>query len=112
MRAPPDVLAMTEVTAPEPPERPALLERAAALNAPLPPARPASRSGAKSSNAAPIGGISTAPAKVSGANAAPARAVAMASASPYGGLMYDAFTAAEPGGAAGQGFAGLRGSTP
>ena len=38
--APRGILALTEVDAPEPPERPAILDRAAALNAPLPPLPP------------------------------------------------------------------------
>jgi uncharacterized protein YcbK (DUF882 family) len=39
--APRGILALTETGAPEPSERPAILDRAAALNAPLPPVRPA-----------------------------------------------------------------------
>jgi uncharacterized protein YcbK (DUF882 family) len=115
--APPNVMALAEVTAPEPPERPALLDRAAALAAPLPPLRLSAR-------AASASGISRAAKTVAAANppaAAPAtRALAMISgteaaapkpANPYGPLSYDAFkTGADPLPSAG--FADLRGSAP
>jgi hypothetical protein len=42
LKEPPrDALALAETGAPEPPERPALIAKAAALTAPLPPSRPA-----------------------------------------------------------------------
>ena len=95
--APPNALALAETTAPEPPERPALLERAAALIAPLPPLRHAAHA---------AGGTSVAAKTVAAANPPDAgqatRAVAMLSgaearpkaANPYGDLLYDAFKTA------------------
>jgi uncharacterized protein YcbK (DUF882 family) len=119
--APSDVMALAETTAPEPPERPAMLARAAALAAPLPPVAPTRSPAHYAAKPTPVDGspaqpseISTAPAKTAAAAnppAAPAaRALALLSASdaqrkpasPYGDLVYDAFKVApEPRAAAG-----------
>jgi uncharacterized protein YcbK (DUF882 family) len=128
--APPDVLALTEMSPPEPPERPAMLARAAALAAalpPLPPVRAGAHSAAKSAAvdaaAAQSSEISKAPARTAPAANPPAPApphsLALLSAnerkakaaSPYGDLIYDAFKAG-PESRTAQGFADLRGSSP
>ena len=99
--APTGVLALAGAEAAEPPERPAMLARAAALNAPLPPVRPARVAGR------PAAAETTAatPAKVAAAARAPApaRGVAMLSPgafgsliNPYGDLITDGFGAAAP----------------
>ena len=112
--SPRDALALTETTAPEPPERPALLDRAAALAAPLPPLRPPAHAAPKTAPAA--SGITTESKTVAGGSAAIAapapHALAMLSgsdappkpANPYGDLVYDAFKAGS------DGAADLRGS--
>jgi uncharacterized protein YcbK (DUF882 family) len=112
---PTNALALADASAP--PERPALLARAAALTAPLPPARPAA---ARPSVRSVGGETSVAPQRISG-NSAPSAERARKDAaghgallsSPYGELILDAFNSERP--AAGAGgdslFAdGLRGS--
>jgi uncharacterized protein YcbK (DUF882 family) len=123
--APPDVLALTEISPPEPPERPAMLARAAALAVPpLPPARAhgAAKSPAVDAAAAQSSEISKAPARtVASANPpapAPTHSLALLSANegkakaagPYGDLVYDAFKTGLEAHTA-QGFADLRGSS-
>jgi uncharacterized protein YcbK (DUF882 family) len=84
--APRGLLALAEVDPPEPPERPAVLARAAALSAPLPPlplGRPATRALAKAiSNET----TATIPAHSFALNAGKP-------ANPYGGLITDGFAA-------------------
>ncbi len=112
--APRGILALTETGATEPPERPAILDRAAALNAPLPPARPA-RVAAKPT---PSAISAAAPAKLA-ANAPPlvptARGLALLSpaqsANPYGALVTDGFAADSAPNPA-TATAELRGATP
>jgi uncharacterized protein YcbK (DUF882 family) len=97
--APRGILALTETGAPEPPERPAIMDRAAALNAPLPPIRPA-RIAAKPAAAETFAAT---PAKVAAKTPAPsqtARGMAMLSpgafgtlTNPYGDLVTDGFNA-------------------
>ena len=116
--APPDVLALAEIGPPEPPTRPALLDRAAALTAPLPPARPARgerkpvrrwrnldrRQDGRRRDPPPA----PAPhglAMLSASDASPKPA------SPYGDLVFDGF-AAHAEASAPQNVAGLRGSAP
>jgi uncharacterized protein YcbK (DUF882 family) len=120
--APPDVMSLADMSAPEPPERPAQLAQAAALAAPLPPLRPSTRLAAKpaAADSPAANETSTAPAKTVVAAGQPAasatRALAMLSAndaapkpaSPYGDLVYDGFKSAP----ASQSSAGLRGSAP
>jgi uncharacterized protein YcbK (DUF882 family) len=129
--APSDALALAEATPPDPPERPELLARAAALVAPLPlspptrsPARGAAKSAPNDVTAVLPSKASTAPAKTADAANAPAFAAATGSlallsasdsapkpVNPFGDLVYDAFKVAPPA-LAGQGFADLRGSAP
>jgi hypothetical protein len=80
------VLALSELDAPEPPERPALLARAAALTAPLPPLpRPRPAAG-KAISTETTGAIASRPtAEALALNAA-------APANPYGDLVTDGFT--------------------
>ncbi|MBV8663760.1 MAG: hypothetical protein JO107_11715, partial [Hyphomicrobiales bacterium] len=111
--APPDVLALAEIGPPEPPERPALLERAAALTAPLPPARPSL------STVSAANGSSTQPKTVEAANVPPSAPHGLAMltpgnsprqpASPYGDLVFDGFATGSKAEAP-QPFGGLRGS--
>ena len=87
--APRGLLALAEVDAPVPPERPAILARAAALNAPLPPLpqpRPVARALAKAISNETTAAI---PAR------APGKALALNAgkpANPYGGLITEGFT--------------------
>jgi hypothetical protein len=129
MRAPPDVLALTEISPPEPPERPAVLARAAALAAPLPPLPPvrasahaAAKPTSADAAATQSSEVSKAPPRtVASANPptpAPTHSVALLSANegktkpagPYGDLVYDAFKTGSEARTA-QGFADLRGSS-
>jgi hypothetical protein len=121
--APSNALALADSGAPpEPPDRPALLARAAALTAPLPPVRPVPRASARPSAQNVAGETSVAPPRISG-NSAPSASAerprkdapghGASLANPYGELILDAFNAERP--AAGAGgdslFAdGLRGS--
>jgi hypothetical protein len=98
--APRGILALTETDAPEPPERPAILDRAAALAAPLPPAPPARNPARIAAKPAPGETSAAAPAKL--AAGAPAlalnpRALALLSpnqsANPYGDLVTGGFNA-------------------
>jgi len=121
--APSNVLALADPGAPpEPPERPTLLARAAALTAPLPPARPVPRASARPSAQNVAGETSVAPPRISG-NSAPSASAERARKetpghgasleNPYGGLILDAFNAQRPAPGAGDIglFAdGLRGS--
>ena len=128
--APPDVLALAETAAPEPPEGPALLARAAALAAPLPPIPPARTPAPGAAKPNSIEGpsarpseTSTAPARTVANGSPPAaratRTLAMLSASdsqgkpanPYGDLVYDGFKSA-PARYVADGLADLRGSSP
>ena len=91
--APRGIMALTETPTADPPERPAMLARAAALDAPLPPARPA-RVAAKP--AVSETSAATPTAKLAASEPAPApRGVALLaptrSASPYGDLVTDGF---------------------
>ena len=114
--APRGILALTEADAPEPPERPAILDRAAALAAPLPPLPPArnlARVAAK-----PTPSETSAAAKFAAkapASAASASGLAMLSpapsANPYGDLVTDGFAAGAAAGPA-TATAELRGATP
>jgi uncharacterized protein YcbK (DUF882 family) len=99
---PSNALALADAGAPPaPPERPALLARAAALTAPLPPARPVARASARPSAQNLAGETSVAPPRISG-NSAPSPAErarketpghGASLANPYGGLILDAFNA-------------------
>ncbi len=98
--APRGILALTEVDAPEPPERPAILDRAAALAAPLPPlppARVAAKPAPSETSAATPAKLAAAPAP---APAPTARGLALLSpaqsANPYGALVTDGFAADAP----------------
>jgi len=109
--APRGILALTEADAPEPPERPAILDRAAALAAPLPPARVAAKPAASETSAAT-------PAKLAAAAPAPApaaRGLALLSpapsANPYGVLVTDGFVA-DAASRPPTATADLRGATP
>jgi uncharacterized protein YcbK (DUF882 family) len=109
--APRGILALTEVDAPAPPERPAILDRAAALAAPLPPARVAAKPAASETSAAT-------PAKLAAAAPAPApaaRGLALLSpapsANPYGVLVTDGFVA-DAASRPPTATADLRGATP
>ena len=114
--APRGILAMTEVDAPEPPERPAILDRAAALAAPLPPLPP-TRVAAKP---VPSETSAAAPAKLAAGSPAPAptaRRLALvsstASAKPFGDLVTDGFAVdTTPISATATATAELRGATP
>jgi uncharacterized protein YcbK (DUF882 family) len=100
---PSSALALADAGAP--PERPALLARAAALTAPLPPARPVPRASARPSAQNLAGETSVAPPRISG-NSAPSPAErtrkdtpghGASLTNPYGELILDAFnTAATP----------------
>ena len=117
--APRGLMALTETGATEPPERPAILDRAAALDAPLPPLRPArvaARPAASETTAA-------APAKVAAKQPSPSpspRGVAMLSAagfgslagSPYGDLVTDGFKPGSSAPSLAAATAELRGPTP
>jgi uncharacterized protein YcbK (DUF882 family) len=106
--APANAMALAATTpAPDPPERSALLDRAAALAAPLPPIAPTRTPAQSAAKAAPAEGssiqtrdASTAPAKTAAAPLLPAaatRSLAMLfagdpvskPANPYGDLVYD-----------------------
>ena len=99
--APRGILALTEVDAPEPPERPAILDRAAALAAPLPPLPPTRNPARVAAKPAPSETSAATPAKLAAAAApAPAptaRGLALLSpaqaANPYGDLVTDGFAA-------------------
>jgi uncharacterized protein YcbK (DUF882 family) len=113
--APRGILALTEVDPPEPPERPAILDRAAALAAPLPPLPPA-RVAAKPAPSE----TSAAAAKLAAGSPAPAptargRALASSaeSAKPFGDLVTDGFAVdMTPISATATATAELRGATP
>ena len=114
--APRGILALTEVDSPEPPERPAILDRAAALAAPLPPLPP-SRNPARLA-AKPAASETSAAAKFAANPPAPAptaRGQALLSptqaANPYGGLVTDGF-APDTGSMSATATAELRGATP
>ena len=118
---PSNALALADPGAPpEPPERPALLARAAALTAPLPPARPVPRASARPSAQNVAGETSVAPTRISGNSAASAERARKETPghgasleNPYGELILDAFNAQRPTAGAGDNglFAdGLRGS--
>jgi uncharacterized protein YcbK (DUF882 family) len=119
--APSNALALADpgAAAPEPPDRPALLARAAALTAPLPPARPVLRASARPSGQSVATETSVAP-RTPASSARPASAErprkdatghGASLTNPYGELILDAFNAERP--AAGAGAApltdGLRG---
>ena len=97
--APRGILALTETDAPEPPERPAILDRAAALAAPLPPLPPTRNAARVAAKPTPSETSAAAPAKLAAAPApAPtARGLALLSpaqsANPYGDLVTDGFAA-------------------
>jgi hypothetical protein len=119
--APSNALALADAGAPPaPPERPALLARAAALTAPLPPARPVPRASARPF-VQNVADTSVAPPRISG-NSAPSASAERARkdapghgaslANPYGELILDAFNVQRPASGAGDDglFAdGLRG---
>jgi uncharacterized protein YcbK (DUF882 family) len=115
---PSSALALADPAAvPEPPERPALLARAAALNAPLPPVRPTARGLAKSSGQQALAETSVAPARTPPSPPSADRSRKDAAGhgasltNPYGGLILDAFNAERPASAsAGTMVDGLRGS--
>jgi uncharacterized protein YcbK (DUF882 family) len=117
--APRGVLALTEVDSPEPPERPAILDRAAALAAPLPPLPPTRNPPRVAARPAPSETSAAAPAKLAAGVPAPAptsRQLALASpakapANPYGDLVTDGFAADAPSSAV-TATAELRGATP
>jgi hypothetical protein len=118
---PSNALALADAGAPPaPPERPALLARAAALTAPLPPARPVPRASARPF-VQNVADTSVAPPRISG-NSAPSASAERARkdapghgaslANPYGELILDAFNVQRPASGAGDDglFAdGLRG---
>ena len=116
--APRGILALTEADAPDPPERPAILDRAAALAAPLPPLPPTRNPARVAAKPAPSETSAAAPAKLAANAPAPAptaRGLALLSpapsANPYGDLVTDGFAA----GAAAipaTATAELRGATP
>jgi len=103
---PSSALALADAgTAPEPPERPALLARAAALTAPLPPARPLLHVSAKTSGQSAAGESSVAPPRTL-ANSTPSPSAerprkeapghGASLANPYGELILNAFNARPP----------------
>jgi uncharacterized protein YcbK (DUF882 family) len=115
--APRGILALTEVDAPEPPERPAILDRAAALAAPLPPLPPARNPARVAAKPTPSETSAATPAKLAANAPAPAptaRGLALLSpapsASPYGALVTDGFAAAASSSLTAT--AELRGATP
>jgi hypothetical protein len=122
--APSNALALADpgAAAPEPPERPALLARAAALTAPLPPARAVSRASARPSGQSVAAETSVAP-RTPAKSAPPASAErprkdatghGASLTNPYGELILDAFNAQRPAAAAGAASLpyGLRGPAP
>ena len=101
--APRGILALTEVDALEPPERPAILDRAAALAAPLPPLPPTRNPVRVAAKPAPSETSAATPAKLAAAAPGPATAPAgrtlallapARAANPYGDLVTDGFAAA------------------
>ena len=117
--APRGILALTEVDAPEPPERPGILDRAAALAAPLPPLPPTRNLTRVAAKPAPSE-TSAAAAKLAAGSPAPAptargRALASSaeSAKPFGDLVTDGFAVdMTPISATATATAELRGATP
>jgi hypothetical protein len=117
--APRGILALTETGAAEPPERPAVLDRAAALAAPLPPLPPtrnparlaAKASAGETSAAAPAKLAANAPAPAPVARGLALLSPAKSSASPYGDLVTDGFVA-DMNPVASTATAYLRGVTP
>jgi uncharacterized protein YcbK (DUF882 family) len=116
--APRGILALTEVDAPDPPERPAILDRAAALAAPLPPLPPTRNPARGAAKPTPSETSAAAPAKLAAGAPAPAptaRGLALLSpapsANPYGGLVTDGF-AADAASLPTMATAELRGATP
>jgi hypothetical protein len=115
---PSNALALADPGAPpEPPERPSLLARAAALTAPLPPARPVPRASARPSAQNVAGETSVARNSAASASADRARKETPGHGAslenPYGELILDAFNTQRPATGAGDNglFAGgLRGS--
>jgi uncharacterized protein YcbK (DUF882 family) len=99
--APRGVLALTEVDAPEPPERPGMLDRAASLAAPLPPLPPARNPARVAAKPAPSETSAAAATKIAvNALALPpaprglaSLATAKPAANPYGGLVTEGFAA-------------------
>jgi uncharacterized protein YcbK (DUF882 family) len=102
--APRGILALTEADPPEPPERPAILERAAALVAPLPPLPPTRNPARVAAKPAPNETSAATPAKLAAGAPAPvpapaptARGLALLSptqtANPYGDLVTGGFNA-------------------
>jgi uncharacterized protein YcbK (DUF882 family) len=116
--APRGLLALTEAVAPEPPERPAILDRAAALAAPLPPLPPTRIPARVAAKPAPNETSAATPAKLATNTPAPAptaRGLALLSpppsANPYGAVVTDGFAAvATPSSLTAT--AELRGATP
>ena len=116
--APREVLALTEVDAPEPAERPAILDRAAALAAPLPPLPPIRNSAHVAAKPAASETSAATPAKLSAGAPVPApTASGLAllspgqSANPYGDLVTGGFDLdATP--SLARATAELRGATP
>jgi uncharacterized protein YcbK (DUF882 family) len=115
--APRGILALTEVDAPEPPERPGILDRAAALAAPLPPLPPTRNLTRVAAKPAPSETSAATPAKLAANAPAPAptaRGLAQLStapsANPYGALVTDGFAAAASSSLTAT--AELRGATP
>jgi hypothetical protein len=119
LATPRGILALTEVDAPEPPERPAILDRAAALAAPLPPLPPTRSLTRVAAKPAPSETLAATPGKLPASAPAPAptaRGLALlspakSSANPYGDLVTEGF-AAEALPSAGTATAELRGVTP
>ena len=116
--APRGILALTETDAPEPPERPAILDRAAALAAPLPPLPPTRNPARVAAKPTPSETSAAAPAKLAANAPAPAptaRGLALLSpaqsANPYGDLVTDGF-AADTAPSPATATAELRGATP
>jgi uncharacterized protein YcbK (DUF882 family) len=116
--APRGILALSEVDSPEPPERPAILDRAAALTAPLPPLPPSRNPARVAAKPAPSETSSAAAAKLAVSPPAPAptaRGLALLSpapsANPYGDLVADGF-AADSAPSSATATAELRGPTP
>jgi uncharacterized protein YcbK (DUF882 family) len=116
--APRGILALTEVDAPAPPERPAILDRAAALAAPLPPLPPNRNAARVAAKPAPSETSAATPAKLAANAPAPAptaRGLALLSPAPsanlYGDLVTDGF-AADTAPSSATATAELRGATP
>jgi uncharacterized protein YcbK (DUF882 family) len=112
--APRGILALTETTAPEPPERPAVLDRAAALAAPLPPLPPvrvaAKPAASQTTTATPAKLAAAAPAPQPTARGVALLSPAPAPKNPYGALVTDGFAVAAPNSQTAT--AELRGATP